>query len=222
MSLIDSTYFKNTNILADLSEPTPYDTINERLNHEIKVGEKDVLSYAFGWEMWEDFKQYIVEGIDTDTPENYKKIINGTEYLRNGKKCYWMGLIQPKTKESLLADYVYCTYRKENVTQTTQTAETTISSKIGSTRSATPKIVKKWNEFIEKLHGGYRTNPSGFTFEGNPYWILANGGIDYYAIDARKSGPVSLVQFLFDNASEYPLLDQDFRRFGEFQNELGL
>ncbi|WP_312394774.1 hypothetical protein [Chryseobacterium sp.] len=221
MPLIDSTYFKNTNILADVSEPSPYSTIDNRLSEEIIRGEKDVLSYAFGWEMWEDFKEFIVNGEAENTPENYKAIINGKDYEKEGKKCFWLGLIQPETKESLLADYVYCSYREDNVTQTTQTAESTISSKVGSTISATPKIVRTWNQFIEKLHGGFRSNPSGFTLEGNPYWLLPRGGVDYYGVN-RKSGPVSLAQFLFDNKNDYPLLDQDYRRFGEFKNEFGI
>lgn len=221
MPLIDSTYFKNTNILADVSEPSPYTTIDHRLSEAILKGERDVLSYAFGWEMWEDFKQYILDGESSSTPVNYKSIINGKTYEKDGKKCFWLGLIQPETKESLLADYVYCTYREDNVTATTQTGETTISSKVGSTVSATPKIVRMWNQFIEKLHGSFRSNPHGYTMEGNPYWIIPGGGVDYYGIN-RKSDPVSLVQFLFDNKGDYPLLDQDYRRFGKFKNEMGI
>lgn len=221
MSLIDSTYFQNTNIIADVSEPSPYSSIDTRLEEEIKRGERDVLSYAFGWEMWLDFSRYIKNGEDPDVPLNYKNIIHGKTYEREGKTCIWLGLIQPETKESLLSDYVYCNYRKDNVTQTTQAAESKIESKVGGSMSATPKIVKAWNNFIEKLHGGFRSNPSGFTFEGNPYWLLPKGGIDYYGI-YRRSGPVSLVQFLFDNKEDYPLLDQDFVRFGEFKNEFGI
>ena len=220
MSLIDSTYFKDSNILANVNEPGQNIKINDELNLHIMKGERNVLSYAFGWEMWEDFKQYIINGMDVNTPQNYKDIIEGKTYEVEGKKCFWHGLIQPETKESLLADYVYCTYRNENNTQTTGTGEAAIESKVGNKASITPKITKAWNMFIEKLHGSFRSNPSGFTFEGRPYWIV-NGGVDYHGI-YRKNGPVSLVQFLFDNKDEYPLLDQDYMRFGEFKNEFGL
>lgn len=221
MSLIDSTYFKDTNILANVNEPGINVNVNEELTQHIEMGERDVLSYAFGWEMWEDFKQYITDGMASNTPENYKSIIEGKTYEKDGKKCFWTGLIQPETKESLLADYVYCTYRGDNNTQTTGTGEAAISSKVGIRVSVTPKVTKAWNKFIEKLHGNFRSNPSGFTFEGRPFWYVANGGVDYYGI-YRKNGPVSLVQFLFDNKEDYPLLDQDYMRFGEFKNELGL
>lgn len=219
--LIDSTYFKETNILANVNEPGVNVRINDELNQHIQLGEKKVLSFAFGWEMWVDFRQYIVSGQSEDTPESYKAIINGKTYVKDGEKCFWLGLIQPETKESLLADYVYCTYRAETVTQTTGTGEKSLDTKVGRSTSLTPKVTRVWNQFIEKLHGSFRSNPSGFTHEGRPYWIVNNGGKDYYGIN-RKSGPVSLVQFLFDNKVDYPLLDQNYRRFGDFQNELGI
>lgn len=221
MPLIDSTYFRDSNIIANVGEPGVNININDELNHHIQIGERDVLSFAFGWEMWEDFKQYIGNGqLLPEAPQNYQDIVNGKQYEREGKKCYWLGLIQPATKESLLADYVYCTYRNENNTQTTGTGEAKISSKVGQSVSMTPKITKVWNKFIEKLHGSFRSNPSGFTPEGKPFWIY-NGGVDYYGV-YPKDGVVSLVQFLFDNKADYPLLDFNYRRFGEYKNEFGL
>lgn len=218
--LIDSTYFKETNILANVNEPGVNNRVNDELDQHIRLGEKEVLSFAFGWEMWLDFNQYINNGIAPETPALYLLIINGTTYLRDGKKHYWPGLIQPETKESLLADYVYCTYRSENVTQTTGTGEKSLDTKVGRTVSMIPKVVKVWNKFIDKLHGGFRDRPDGYTPEGKPYWFV-NSGVDYYGIN-RKSGEVSLVQFLFDNKDDYPLLDANYRRFGEFKNELGI
>ncbi|WP_336716274.1 hypothetical protein [Chryseobacterium mucoviscidosis] len=220
MPIIDSTYFKNTNIVANVSEPGVSGAINEELNAQILKGERDVLSYAFGWEMWEDFKQYISNGIALNTPQKYLNVINGKQYEIDGKKCFWQGLIEPQTKESLLADYVYCTYRQNNDTITTASGDKQIDTKVGDSISNIPKVTRVWNQFIEKLHGGFRSNPDGFTIEGNPYWLI-NGARDYYGV-YRKNGPVSLVQFLFDNKADYPLLDQNFRRFGEFKNELGI
>lgn len=220
--LIDSTYFRETNLVANIDEvgivATP---VNESLDHFIQVGERDVLSFAFGWEMWLDFESYITNGISPETPAHYLLIINGSVYLKNGKKCFWPGLIDPLKKESLLADYIYCIYRQDHETQTTGTGEDKIDSKIGHSVSIVPKVTRAWNQFIEKLHGGFRSNPSGYTPEGSPYWLTNNGGVDYYGIN-RKSGQVSLVQFLFDNKADYPLLDQNYRRFGEFKNELGI
>lgn len=220
MPLIDSTYFENSNIIANVSEPDPNYKIDQVLDLMINKAERDVLSFAFGIEMWEDFKKYIKTGIDPGTPQNYMDIIKGKMYLKNGKKCYWKGLIQEDTKESLLADYVYCLYNDDNNSITTGIGEVFINSKIGERASVVPKVTKVWNRFIKNLQAGVRDAPSGFTMNGSPYWIV-NGGVDYYGINTRI-GEVSLVQFLLDNKSDYPLYDDNYRRFGEFRNEFGI
>ncbi|CEJ71263.1 hypothetical protein BN1195_03608 [Chryseobacterium oranimense G311] len=220
MPLIDSTYFENSNIVANINEPDPDAKTDNVLNLKIIKGERDVLSFAFGFEMWEDFKQYIGSGIAPNTPENYRKIIEGDTYIKDGINCFWIGLIEPETKESLIADYVYCTYHDENQTQTSGIGEVKIDNKVGNRVSMTPKTTKVWNRFIEKLQGGFRSNPSGFTLEGKPYWFI-NGGVDYYGVQS-KTGKVSLMHFLMDNKELYPLLNTDYRRFGEFQNEWGI
>ncbi|MGU3377469.1 hypothetical protein [Chryseobacterium sp. M5A1_1a] len=220
MSLIDSTYFVDSNMIANVNEPDPNSKTDNVLDLMIKRGEKSVLSFAFGLEMWEDFKQYITNGIDPKTPQEYKDIINGKSYEKDGKKCHWNGLIQEDTKESLLADFVYCEYHNDNVTQTVGVGEVAIDNKVGNRTSMIPKITKVWNRFITKLHDGVRSFPAGYTIEGNPYWII-KGCKDYYGI-YPKHGEVSLMQFLFDNKDQYPLFDQNYRRFGEFKNEFGI
>ncbi|WP_137905503.1 hypothetical protein [Chryseobacterium sp. 2VB] len=220
MPLIDSTYFIDSNIVANVTEPDPDKKTGNVLKLDIVKGERDVLSFAFGIEMWNDFKPYISNGMDPLTPQHYKDIIIGKSYLKDGKKCFWTGLIQEETKESLLADYVYCQYHTDDVTTTTGIGEAKIESKVGNSTSMIPKIVKVWNRFISKLHGGFRSNPAGFTIEGRPYWII-KGCRDYYGI-YPKDGEVSLMQFLFDNKESYPMLDHNYRRFGEFKNEFGI
>ena len=221
MPLIDSTYFVDSNIIANINEPDPNSKTEKVLDIKIKRGERDVLSFAFGWEMWNDFKQYIVNGIDPSTPQEYIDIINGVEYMKNDKKCLWIGLIQEETKESLLSDYVYCTYHNDNQSQTTGIGEVSIDNKIGNRVSMIPKVTKIWNEFIKALQGGFRAFPDGYTLEGKPYWMLPDGGIDYYGIKDCY-GSVSLMSYLMDNKDKYPLLDTNYRRFGEFENELGI
>jgi hypothetical protein len=218
--LIDSTYFQNSNIIANTNEPDPDSKMANVLSLMIARSEKEVLSFAFGVKMWRDFKPFIENGISDTTPEIYRDIIEGKDYVKDGKDCFWQGLIQEDTKESLLADYVYCVYHTENVTQTGEFGETILDAKVGRKVSSVPKITKVWNRFIEKLHDGVRSNPHGFTMEGKPYWNV-RGGRDYYGVNA-KYGEVSLVQFLLDNKEIYPLFDANYRRFGEFQNEFGI
>lgn len=220
MPIIDSTYFIDSNIIANVNEPDPNSKTGNILDRMIKKGEKKVLSFAFGFEMYEDFKPYVKDGISYNIPENYKDLVFGKVYEKDGKKCKWEGLIQEETKESLLADYVYCDYHVDNVTQTTGVSEVAIDNKVGNKTSMIPKVTKVWNRFLSKLQYGVRSFPAGYTMEGKPYWII-KGCRDYYGVYAQY-GDVSLMQFLFDNKDKYPLFDQNYRHFGEYKNEFGI
>ena len=111
-------------------------------------------------------------------------------------------------------------YQNNNVTQTTAFGQTKVDNKIGVQVPITPKVTRIHNEFLEMLHGGIRTDRSGLTYEGNPYWDLGRG-IDYFGI-YNRSGFVSLMRFLLDNARDYPLLEVNYSKFGTLQNDFGL
>ncbi|WP_027380831.1 hypothetical protein [Chryseobacterium daeguense] len=227
MSLIDKTYFEQWNLIPNVNEPDPNNRTSEDLDATIMQVEKDVLSLAFGWSMWEDFKQYINTdgGIDDSAPQNYKDIVNGKSYLKaiNGddKECHWRGLLETNPKSSLLADFVYYTYKVNNATLTTEFGEAAVEGKVGNKASITPKVTQAYNRFVTKFNGGIKAFPSGYTMDGRPYWYI-NGGVDYYGV-WDTYGEVSLMRFLLDNKSAYPLLDTDIRRFGmPIKNEFGL
>ena len=222
--LIDSTYFDFS--IANLNEPEPNSKKGTELSILIAQAERDVLSYAFGLKMWNDFKTYIADGFDGEIPQEYTDIINGKTYEIDGVERYWLGLIQPETKESLLADYVKVIYTTNNVTQLTEFGQAEIDTKVGKKASSNPKITKYWNAFVSKLQGGFRAFPTGYTDEGSPFWViqnrLGNGyGIDYYGLQ-EGNGEVSLMQFIWENKELYPLFDQSYRRFGEFKNQFGI
>lgn len=222
--LIDETYFTGQLYIANVEEPDP-DSLNyTNLKGLIERCEEQVLSFSFGVEMWMDFKEKYQQD-PTALPQAYKDILEGKTYEKtiNGttQKCFWKGLLDKDKKTSLLAYYTYVVYQKDNVTQTTAFGQVKVDGKIGTQVPISSKVTKVYNEFLEMLHGGIMTGADGFTHEGNPYWNLNRGGIDYHGIFPR-SGFVSLMQFLLDNAEEYPLLDKRYRMFDTFQNEFGI
>jgi len=221
--LIDETFFKGNLYIANVDEPDPDNLLYTDLKSFIERSEEEVLSFAFGVKMWLDFKERY-KADPENLPENYKAILNGKHYTKiyNGepKDLYWKGLVQREEKESLLAYHVYVSYQNNNVTQTTAFGQTKVDNKIGVQVPITPKVTRIHNEFLEMLHGGIRTDRSGLTYEGNPYWDLGRG-IDYFGI-YNRSGFVSLMQFLLDNAQDYPLLEFNYSKFGTLQNDFGL
>lgn len=226
MTLIDNTYFEHWNLIPNTNEPDPNNRTSEDLSLVIESVEKEVLSYAFGFKMYEDFKQYILaDGFDDNAPQIYKDIVFGKTYTKTvgseEKDCKWVGLLETEPKASLLADIVYYTSKVHNATQTTSFGESKVDTKVGNKASITPKVTKAYNSFVRKFNGGIKSYPNGFTMEGNPYWFV-NGGVDYYGV-YDNWGLVSLMRFLLDNKDSYPLLDSDVRRFGTpIKNEFGL
>jgi hypothetical protein len=223
--LIDKTYFKGDLLIPNLNEPNPDEnTTAVNLDELINQVEEDVLSFSFGVKMWLDFKAKYEED-STNLPQNYKDLLHGKTYTSevNGREetLVWKGLIQETKKESLLAYIVYVVYNLHNVTQTTAFGQTMIDTKVGTAVSISPKMARIYNDFIYQLYGEVRSDRSGLTLEGNPYWNLGRG-IDYRGFKPT-SGYVSLVRYLLDNVEDYPLFDANYLKFGgEITNEFGL
>ena len=223
--LIDKTYFKGDLLIPNLDEPNPDEnTTAVNLDELIDKVEEEVLSFSFGVKMWLDFKTKYEED-SANLPQNYKDLLYGKTYTSeaNGREetLVWKGLIQETKKESLLAYIVYVVYNMHNVTQTTMFGQTKIDTKVGTAVSISPKVARIYNDFIYQLYGEVRSDRSGLTLDGNPYWNLGRG-IDYRGFKPT-SGYVSLVRYLLDNVEDYPLFDANYLKFGgEITNEFGL
>jgi aconitate hydratase len=80
---------------------------------------------------------------------------------------------------------------------------------LGDNASNTYKMVEAFNSFADKCFGGFRGIADGYTINGDPFWYLGGRGVDFYGIN-RNNETASLVQFLYDNVSDYPLLKFNF------------
>jgi len=223
--LINKSYFdKGNRYLANINEPDPNNRTVNDIDWTIEFCENDIYLSVFGFEMSRDFKSFLLPngGYKEDTPQNYLDLINGKSYDKNGKKYHWLGLIRESPRSSLLADYVYYVFKNNNATQTTEYGEVIVDYKVGNNVSNTPKMVEAWNSFVNQMVGDYRDNPSGYTLEGNPYWLLPIGGIDYCG-RSNNNSPVSLIRFLDDNREGYPLLELDPRSISlSHKNSFGI
>lgn len=223
--LIDETFFERTIMIPNVEEPEPNNRTANVLSETIEICEDEVLSYAFGIPMWKDFKQAYKADPDTIS-QVYKDILSGKTYQIDGKDYFWKGLVDKELKKSLLADYVYYVYQTGNVTQQTEFGQVSANVKVGEKASSTPKIVKAWNEFLLQLQGESSQNVSGYTQEGNPYRVISNRlgngyGLSYYNGYSRDN-EVSLMKFLDDNRSFYPLLREAGVIQLERQNSFGI
>ena len=223
--LVDNTYFQGKRFIPNINEPEVNNRTGDDLQSFIDSVEKNVLSYCFGLEMWEDFKEKYND--QSTFPDNYKNIVEGTSYEFEEKTYYWSGILEVELKRSFLADLVYYNFKIHQNSQASEFGEVSADTKVGNKASITPKVTEAYNAFLTKCFGGFRGFADGLTLEGNPVWVvpnrLGNGyGLDYYGIN-RKNKDVSMMQFLFDNKADYPLLDLDYRRYGgERKNQFGI
>lgn len=218
---IDKTFFNGLLFIPNVTEPEPNNRSANFLDELIELYEYEVLSFAFGVEMFEDYK----DKFETDV--FYREIVDGKTYQKDGKTLIWKGLVQTTPiKKSLLADYVYCKYQTYNITQQTEFGQISADVKTGQKASSTPKIVKAWNDFLMKLQGNCKT--SDLTADGNHFYLVSNRlgngcGVSYFVSNETQCGEVSLMQFLHDNKENYPLFDDTKRMLPlEFKNSFGI
>ena len=223
--LVDNTYFQGKRFIPNINEPEVNNRTGDDLQSFIDSVEKNVLSYCFGLEMWKDFKEKYND--QSTFPDNYKNLVEGTSYEFEEKTYYWSGILEVELKRSFLADLVYYNFKIHQNSQASEFGEVSAENKVGNKASITPKVIEAYNSFIIKCFGGFRGFADGLTLEGNPVWVVSNRlgngiGLDYYGIN-RQSKDVSMMQFLFDNKADYPLLDLDYRRYGgERKNQFGI
>lgn len=223
--LVDNTYFQGKRFIPNIIEPEVNNRTGDDLQSFIDSVEKNVLSYCFGLEMWKDFKEKYND--QSTFPDNYKNLVEGTSYEFEEKTYYWSGILEVELKRSFLADLVYYNFKIHQNSQASEFGEVSADTKVGNKASITPKVIEAYNSFITKCFGGFRGFADGLTLEGNPVWVVSNRlgngiGLDYYGIN-RQSKDVSMMQFLFDNKADYPLLDLDYRRYGgERKNQFGI
>lgn len=106
MSLIDSTYFRN-------SISIPVGAYSD-LTQFIEQHEKDVLILMLGYELYTEMMAAYAAFIavpSTPLPTKWANLINGVSYSYGGQNLRWNGLIN-SDKVSFIAYYVYCQYLK--------------------------------------------------------------------------------------------------------------
>lgn len=154
MSLIDSTYF-----VGDLNIPnTDKDYVLERLQYFIEKMERQLLQDILGYELYKPLVAAFDQAED-DSSYTYEtrlgNILNGTEYTGQDSRLHkWKGLVyvtESEVKGSLIANYVYWHWLKDQTTQTTGLGESATQAQNSTLTSPTIKMVKVWNEFAYQV-----------------------------------------------------------------------
>lgn len=143
MATIDKSYFFGELLLSGVQSTEG----EAALQQVIDSREQELLIKLLGYEL---YKNYIAGIAVTPTPEaKWTDLRNGKEYTNSsGVLTKWPGLrfTVGVSKKSLIANYVYYHYLRDNYTFTTGSGEKKTALAVNSTPDA--KLVRAWNEMI--------------------------------------------------------------------------
>lgn len=139
MSLIDETYFIGELNIPNLNE----DSEIERLQLFIDKYEPKFLIELLGYGLYKDFKAgLLINPIE----DKWKALRDGGEYTYNGILNRWNGV--KHSGSSMIANYVYYWWMRNEVTQTTGIGEVASKSENSVRVSASGKMTSAWNEMV--------------------------------------------------------------------------
>lgn len=138
---IDTSYFYYDLSIAQLTEAS----VNSTVQRFIDRHEPKLLQDLLGYELYKNYKT----GIDA-SDQKYIDIRDGKEYTnRAGKLAKWRGLKEPSLKQSLIANYVYFQYIKNEASSTTGTGEKVAKAQNAADASPRYKLARAWNQMVE-------------------------------------------------------------------------
>lgn len=140
MPLIDTTYFFGDLSIAQITN----EAVETSVQLLIKQREPELLIDLFGYEL---YKNYLA-GVATE--QKYKDVRDGKEYTtRAGKLAKWRGLKNSTLSQSLIANYVYYWYLRDQASVTTGTGEKTAKAQNASNASPRVKMARAWNQMVK-------------------------------------------------------------------------
>jgi len=145
----------------------------------------------------------VPESPDVDpVPPKWRNLITGCNYTVNDVTKRWKGLyfIEGTYKGSVLANYCFPFYLEENVSYQSGVGEVKAEAKNARGVNSTQKYTTVWNEFLNMYQGSDCSRRVG-----NVYHIGIPQYEGYYVgYFGNNNNDVSLLQFLSENASDYP------------------
>lgn len=153
--LIDKSYF-----VGELNIPNtdkPY--ILQRLALFINKLEPGLLQDILGYELYKAYSvgtaSYDADGSNSLIAGRWIDLIEGKEYTGTDNKLHkWKGLVYEHADQlySLIANYIYWHWIKDQTTQTVGLGETASTAENAQLVSPATKMVNAWNEMSEQIH----------------------------------------------------------------------
>jgi hypothetical protein len=142
MPLIDKSYF-----VGELNIPnTGQLEVEDSLNHFIKKRETEFLRLVLGYPLYKAF----LAGYSATA--KYQDLLNGKEYTdTNGLVQKWDGFRQKEAKQSIVANYTYFYWQKDQATLSAGVGEVKPKAKNAVIDSPANKMIRAWNEIQPRV-----------------------------------------------------------------------
>ena len=154
--IIDYSYFIRELNIPQLSQPS----VNEALDLFIEKYEAKFLKEVFGIELAELIQVYLATPEGQPIEERIKSIVDGVEFLYEGKMQVWGGL-RNESKITPLANFVFYWYLTDGISFLSQSGEAGMSSENSFKVSSDARLVFVWNEMIELMGSLYKLLENG-------------------------------------------------------------
>lgn len=144
MATIDASYFFGPLTVAQKSD------INVAANLLMFIDEHEekLLTDLFGYKLYKDYKAGIAAG---SPAAKWTELRDGKEFTtRSGIETKWRGLrfTIGTAKKSLIANYVYWNWMRNEASNTTGTGEKVANSQNAVNASPAAKMTNAWNEMV--------------------------------------------------------------------------
>jgi hypothetical protein len=143
-NIIDQTYFVREILVAGIENPI----ISDPLCKFITEYEPRFLKKALGYEFYKLFNTALQS---SPTSGRWYDLVVGADFYMGSTLYQWEGLKNTTLKESIIANYVYYYYMRDNITQTAILGEVKTNTENSSRVSANMKMVKAWNDMSRQV-----------------------------------------------------------------------
>lgn len=214
---IDSTFFIGQINIPNSGETRGDETVN--LDHYIEKGCYLFLSHLLGAKLYNDLKANLDSELNLKptADQKWKDLFYGKTY----DDKFFKGLIQEHVtfKSSVLANYVFWYWLKDNLSTTSGIGSIALEAKNAILVSSDSRERDVWNSIVSDV--GERVNHNGHY--KRVCWVRGTKFIDYFGSNVTD-GSVTITQFLLDHSEEYPnpALSAPLGYVYEIQNYLGI
>lgn len=137
--LIDRTYFIGEINIVNSTKPE----VSSLLDHFINKYEKDLLTSVLGLTLYNSFTAGLAEPV---VDQKWTDLKTGATYTCGDTQKHWRGILTASPNESMIANYVYYWYVRNNHTQTAAMGEVKASNENSVMANPSLKMVRAWNE----------------------------------------------------------------------------